>query len=83
MVLNYLLAGRLIMVNPRCFLDISIGGELEGRIVVELYPDVVPRAAENFRALCTGELGTSTETGVRLHYKVRIASPLSLFLFIV
>eukprot|EP00250_Pteridium_aquilinum_P004826 c15024_g1_i1 orf=500-1615(-) len=58
-----------IMVNPRCFFDISIGGELEGRIVVELYPDVVPLTAENFRALCTGELGTSTETGLRLHYK--------------
>ncbi|KAL0321987.1 UNVERIFIED_CONTAM: Peptidyl-prolyl cis-trans isomerase CYP40 [Sesamum calycinum] len=42
------------MVNPRCYLDISIGGEMEGRIVVELYKDVVPKTAENFRALCTG-----------------------------
>ncbi|TKY55738.1 Peptidyl-prolyl cis-trans isomerase CYP40 [Spatholobus suberectus] len=47
------------MVNPKCFLDVSIGGELEGRIVVELFRDVVPKTAENFRALCTGERGAA------------------------
>lgn len=58
------------MVRLRCFLDISIGGELEGRIVVELYKDVVPRTAENFRALCTGEKGIGPNTGAPLCYKV-------------
>ncbi|XP_061352813.1 peptidyl-prolyl cis-trans isomerase CYP40-like [Gastrolobium bilobum] len=57
------------MVNPRCFLDVNIGGELEGRIVVELFNDVVPKTAENFRALCTGEKGIGPNTGVPLHYK--------------
>ncbi|XP_075653171.1 peptidyl-prolyl cis-trans isomerase CYP40-like [Castanea sativa] len=57
------------MVNPRCYLDISIGGEVEGRIVIELYKDVVPKTAENFRALCTGEKGIGPHTGVPLHYK--------------
>ncbi|XP_022858391.1 peptidyl-prolyl cis-trans isomerase CYP40-like [Olea europaea var. sylvestris] len=55
--------------RPKCFLDITIGGELEGRIVVELYNDVVPKTAENFRALCTGERGIGPNTGVPLHYK--------------
>jgi len=55
--------------NPRCYLDVSIGGELEGRIVVELYASVVPRTAENFRALCTGEKGVGADNGVPLHYK--------------
>lgn len=56
--------------TPRCFLDISIAGELEGRIVVELFANVVPKTAENFRALCTGEKGIGPHTGVPLHYKV-------------
>ncbi|RZC54845.1 hypothetical protein C5167_013699 [Papaver somniferum] len=57
------------MVNPRCFLDITIGGELEGRIVIEVYSDVVPKTAENFRVLCTGEKGIGPNTGVPLHFK--------------
>ncbi|KAL5199573.1 hypothetical protein ABZP36_020776 [Zizania latifolia] len=56
--------------NPRCFMDVSIGGEMEGRIVIELYASVVPRTAENFRALCTGEKGVGAATGKPLHYKV-------------
>ncbi|XP_008775240.1 peptidyl-prolyl cis-trans isomerase CYP40-like [Phoenix dactylifera] len=55
--------------NPRCYMDVSIGGEMEGRIVVELYAGVAPRTAENFRALCTGEKGIGPNTGVPLHYK--------------
>ncbi|RXI07189.1 hypothetical protein DVH24_026325 [Malus domestica] len=57
------------MGRPRCYLDISIGGELEGRVVVELYNDIVPKTAENFRALCTGELGIAAHTNAPLHYK--------------
>mmetsp|Transcript_2929 Transcript_2929/g.5144 ORF Transcript_2929/g.5144 Transcript_2929/m.5144 type:complete len:164 (-) Transcript_2929:131-622(-) len=41
----------------KCFLDITIGGESAGRIIVELRPDIVPVTANNFRALCTGEKG--------------------------
>jgi len=45
------------MANPKCFFDITIGGAPAGRIVMELRADVVPKTAENFRALCTGEKG--------------------------
>ncbi|KAH7517940.1 hypothetical protein FEM48_Zijuj09G0117600 [Ziziphus jujuba var. spinosa] len=69
------------MGRPRCYLDISIGEELEGRIVVELYNDVVPKTAENFRALCTGEMGVAPNTGVPLHYKV-LSLSLSLYIYI-
>ena len=40
---------------PKVFFDISIGGKPAGRIVMELRSDVVPKTAENFRVLGTGE----------------------------
>jgi cyclophilin family peptidyl-prolyl cis-trans isomerase len=42
---------------PRCYLDITADGKPLGRVVVELRSDIVPKTAENFRALCTGEKG--------------------------
>lgn len=45
------------MSNPKVFFDMTIGGQPAGRVVMELRADVVPRTAENFRALCTGEKG--------------------------
>ena len=56
------------MSNPQVFFDMSIGGQPAGRITFELYADTVPKTAENFRALCTGEKGIG-KSGVPLHYK--------------
>merc|ERR1711918_324929 len=39
------------------FFDMTLDGAAAGRIVMELRDDVVPKTAENFRALCTGEKG--------------------------
>jgi cyclophilin family peptidyl-prolyl cis-trans isomerase len=39
------------------FFDMSVGGQPAGRVVMTLRDDVVPKTAENFRALCTGEKG--------------------------
>lgn len=44
------------MGNPVVFLDVSVGGRAAGRLQIELFADAVPRTAENFRQLCTGEL---------------------------
>ena len=43
--------------RPQVFLDIAIDGKPEGQIVIELYSDIVPKTAENFRALATGKKG--------------------------
>lgn len=40
------------MANTRCFFDIEIGGQAAGRIVFQLFDDVVPKTTENFRELC-------------------------------
>jgi peptidylprolyl isomerase len=56
------------MGRPRVFFDITMGGKAAGRIVMELFADVVPKTAENFRALCTGEKGMGKQ-GKPLHFK--------------
>ena len=54
--------------NPKVFFDITIGGVDAGRITMELRKDIVPRTAENFRCLCTGEKGIGHK-GKPLHFK--------------
>lgn len=41
--------------NPHVFFQIKQGDEDLGRIVMEIYKDITPKTAENFRCLCTGE----------------------------
>ncbi|CAH0719268.1 unnamed protein product, partial [Brenthis ino] len=66
--------------NPLVFLDILIDGEKAGRLVIELRYDVVPKTAENFRALCTGEKGIGVY-GKPLHFKgVRFHKAISQFM---
>ena len=45
------------MEKVSVFLDVEVDDELLGRIVIELCTEIVPKTAENFRALCTGEKG--------------------------
>lgn len=61
-------ASQLPADSPKVFFDISIGGHPAGRIEMTLAASVVPKTAENFRALCTGEKGMG-KSGKPLHYK--------------
>jgi peptidylprolyl isomerase len=53
---------------PIVYFDIKIDGVPAGRIELLLRSDIVPRTAENFRALCTGERGQCS-TGHPLSFK--------------
>nr|POE54361.1 41 kda peptidyl-prolyl cis-trans isomerase [Quercus suber] len=50
------------------FFEIAIGGQSKGKVVFQLYDEVVPKTTANFRALCTGENGNG-QSGIPLHYK--------------
>nr|XP_049697948.1 peptidyl-prolyl cis-trans isomerase-like [Helicoverpa armigera] len=43
--------------NPQVYFDISVGKQSLGRVIMMLRADIVPKTAENFRALCTHEKG--------------------------
>uniref|UniRef100_A0A8C2WUJ0 Peptidyl-prolyl cis-trans isomerase n=1 Tax=Cyclopterus lumpus TaxID=8103 RepID=A0A8C2WUJ0_CYCLU len=51
--------------NPIVFFDITIGGQDIGRMKIELFADVVPKTAENFRQFCTGEFRYVYETVIK------------------
>lgn len=50
------------------YLDISIGGRTGGRVEFELFHDITPSTAENFRGLCTGEYGIGRQSKKPLNY---------------
>ena len=54
--------------NPRVFIDFTIGSKPSGRVIFELYTDITPKTAENFRAFCTGEKGPAKLSKKKLHY---------------
>lgn len=56
--------------NPRVFFQIGIGNNSNvGSIEFELFADITPKTAENFRQLCTGERGIHQRSGKKFHYK--------------
>lgn len=42
-------------ITGKCFFDIEIDGKKEGRIVIGVYGNTVPKTAENFLKICSGD----------------------------
>lgn len=54
------------MTNPEVYFDITLNHSFAGRVTMTLFADSAPLAAENFRALCTGEKKAENPA---LHYQ--------------
>ena len=53
------------MLNPLSgHADVTMGGQPIGRIKMELFADICPKTAENFRQLCTGEFRSVAGTHI-------------------
>ncbi|KAK6315215.1 hypothetical protein J4Q44_G00147440 [Coregonus suidteri] len=50
--------------NPQVYLSISADDEPLGMVTIELFSHIVPKTAENFRALCTGQKGFGLHNSV-------------------
>lgn len=55
-------------VTHKVFFEVAVDGKNIGRIEFGLFGDQVPKTADNFRAICTGEKGVG-KSGKKLHYK--------------
>lgn len=60
---------RKTVERERVFLDFQHKKVNLGRVIIELFNDLVPITAKNFKALCTGEAGLAQSTNIPLCFR--------------
>jgi len=63
---------RKTVERERVFLDFQHKKVNLGRVIIELFNDIVPITARNFKALCTGECGLAQSTNIPLCFRSSI-----------
>lgn len=66
-------------VTTKVFMDVTIGGESAGRIVLGLFGDDLPKTVDNFKKLSTGELGYGYKGSIGTQNIMHFASDLEVF----
>jgi hypothetical protein len=81
-VIDFFLANDNLLFISAVQFNVAIGSKPAGRIVFRLFDDVVPRTAQNFRELATGQhgFGYTSSCFHRIIPNVRTSPPPAFFL---
>jgi len=61
--------GTVATVTKKCYFDIKIDGNAQGRIIIGLFGNTAPKTSSNFIDLCNGIKGKDANTNYEMSYQ--------------
>lgn len=58
-------------MTDQAYLDISVGEQYLGRIVIGLFGEITPKTARNFKTIATDGINGKTYAGSRFHRVIK------------